>query len=202
MASARGSFEGKLSQLSLDSDAMQAEVAALSEQNDALREQVRAVRMGEGIDVAMEALRASDSRELSALSKQVNALQERLNSAKQEQARLAAQTADRSSTSLSDTSEGLTQLGREYVAKGELGQALPVLTTALVTAEIAHGAMAKSVVPPLSALAELHIAQRREEEAISMLKRAYTVDKEALGPDAPEVGQHLIRPDLPDCLIA
>eukprot|EP00966_Prymnesium_polylepis_P205781 4768409-Prymnesium_polylepis.1 len=34
------------------------------------RAQVRAVRMGEGIETAMEALRESDSRELSALSKQ------------------------------------------------------------------------------------------------------------------------------------
>ena len=34
--------------------------------------------------------------------------------------------------------------------------------------------------------------RRREEEAIGLLKRAYTVDKEALGPDAAEVGQHLI----------
>ena len=46
------------------------------------------VRQGEGVEMAMDALRESDKRELSALSKQVNALQERLNSAKQERARL------------------------------------------------------------------------------------------------------------------
>ena len=39
----------------------------------------------------------------------------------------------------------------------------------------------KSVVGPLAALADLHIQQRSEEEAIVLLKRAYTVDKEALG---------------------
>ena len=192
MSSARSSFEQKLQQLSLDSDAMQTEVHALSEQNDALREQVRAVRMGEGIEVAMEALRESDSRELSALSKQVNALQERLNSAKQEQARLASSSSTDRSTSLAETSTGLVELGQFYIAQGRMMQAYPVLTTALLSAEIAHGAMHKSVVAPLSALADLHIYQKREEEAISLLKRAYTVDKEALGPDAPEVGQHLI----------
>ena len=46
------------------------------------------MKQGEGVEAAMDALRESDERELSALSKQVNALQERLNSAKQEQARL------------------------------------------------------------------------------------------------------------------
>merc|ERR1712185_512290 len=73
-----------------------------------------------------------------------------------------------------------------------MGEAYTALSTALISAEIAHGAMHKAVVSPLTALSELHMAQRREEEAISLLKRAYTVDKEALGPDAPEVGEHLI----------
>ena len=49
------------------------------------------VLQGEGVEMAMDVLRESDKRELSALSKQVNALQERLNSAKQERARLHSQ---------------------------------------------------------------------------------------------------------------
>ena len=73
MLQARGSFENQLQHLSIDSDGMQLEVAALSQQNDALRRQVRSVRQGEGVEMAMDALRESDERELSALSKQVNA---------------------------------------------------------------------------------------------------------------------------------
>ena len=67
-----------------------------------------------------------------------------------------------------------------------------MLQTALLSAEVGSSQNHKSVVGPLAALADLHIQQRREEEAIVLLKRAYTVDKEALGPDAPEVGHHLI----------
>ena len=161
LAQARGSFDSKISQLTTDSDAMQTEAAAMAEQNDALRQQVKAVRMGEGVEVAMEALRESDSRELSALSKQVNALQERLNSAKQEQARLASASNDGNASSLEETSVGLVELGRSYMAEGLMMQALPVLSTALVAAEIAHGPMAKAVVGPLSALSELYISQKR-----------------------------------------
>ena len=92
MLANRSSFENKLQELSTDSDAMQLEVGALAQQNDALRNCVRGVKQGEGIEEAMEAVRESDERELTALSKQVNALQERLNSAKQEQARLHSRT--------------------------------------------------------------------------------------------------------------
>ena len=58
-------------------------------------------------------------------------------------------------------------------------QALPVLHTSLLCAEVGAGASHKAIVGPLAALADLHIQQRREEEAIVLLKRAYTVDKEA-----------------------
>ncbi|KAL1529784.1 hypothetical protein AB1Y20_000718 [Prymnesium parvum] len=192
MAVARGNFENKLQQLSLDSDAMQSEIGALSEQNDLLRGQARSVRLGEGIEDALEALRESDARELSALNKQVNALQERLNSAKQEQARLSETSGGKSTIPLSDTAKGLVALGRSHMDKGNLAEASPVLNSALTAAEIAHGPMHKAVVPALTAMADLCILQKREEQAIALLKRAYTVDKEALGPDAPEVGQHLI----------
>ncbi|KOO27624.1 kinesin heavy chain [Chrysochromulina tobinii] len=192
MLQARGSFENQLQHLSIDSDGMQLEVAALSQQNDALRRQVRSVRQGEGVEMAMDALRESDERELSALSKQVNALQERLNSAKQEQARLHSQDQEKGLHALVDVSQQLVELGRKYTDKGMYAQALPVLQTALLSAEVGSSQNHKSVVGPLAALADLHIQQRREEEAIVLLKRAYTVDKEALGPDAPEVGHHLI----------
>ena len=192
MLAARSSFEGQLQQLSVDSDAMQLEVGALSQQNDALRQQVRSVKQGEGVEAAMDALRESDERELSALSKQVNALQERLNSAKQEQARLNSADQEKGLHALSDVSDALVEIGRKYTERGMVAQALPVLHTALLCAEVGSGSSHKAVVAPLAALADLHIKQSREEEAIVLLKRAYTVDKEALGPDAPEVGQHLI----------
>ena len=192
MLAARSSFEGQLQQLSVDSDAMQLEVGALSQQNDALRDQVRSVRQGEGVEQAMDALRESDERELSALSKQVNALQERLNSAKQEQARLNSADQEKGLHALSDVSDQLVEVGRKYTERGMVAQALPVLHTALLCAEVGSGSSSKAVVAPLAALSDLHIKQGREEEAIVLLKRAYTVDKEALGPDAPEVGQHLI----------
>merc|ERR1719454_1005646 len=114
MLGARSSFEGQLQQLSVDSDAMQLEVGALSSQNDALRQQVRSVKQGEGVEAAMDALRETDERELSALSKQVNALQERLNSAKQEQARLNSADQEKGLHALSDVSEQLVELGRKY----------------------------------------------------------------------------------------
>ena len=167
-------------------------MGALSQQNDALRHQVRSVKQGEGVEQAMDALRESDERELSALSKQVNALQERLNSAKQEQARLHSADQEKGLHALTDVSNQLVEVGRSYTLGDMFAQALPTLHTALLCAEVGAGSNHKAVVGPLSALADLHITQRREEEAIVLLKRAYTVDKEALGPDAPEVGHHLI----------
>merc|ERR1719181_2367252 len=118
MLASRQSFENQLQQLSVDSDAMQLEVGALSQQNDALRDQVRSVKQGEGVEAAMDALRESDERELSALSKQVNALQERLNSAKQEQARLHSADQEKGLHALADVSSQLVEVGRKYTEKG------------------------------------------------------------------------------------
>ena len=86
-----------------------------------LRHQVRSVRQGEGVEQAMDALRESDERELSALSKQVNALQERLNSAKQEQARLHSADQENGLNALADVSTQLVELGRLVEHSGPRG---------------------------------------------------------------------------------
>ena len=74
-----------------------------------------------------------------------------------------------------------------------LDASLAVLSAALSAAEAAGPVNGRSqLVDPLSALADLHLKAKREDEAINCLKRAYTLDKAALGPDAAEVGEHLI----------
>ena len=50
--------------------------------------QVMAVTAGRDVHAAVDAIRASDAREISAMSRQVDALQARLSSAKKEKARL------------------------------------------------------------------------------------------------------------------
>ena len=71
----------------LQDDAQRRENAAAAE-NSALREQVMAVTAGRDVHAAVDAIRASDAREISAMSRQVDALQARLSSAKKEKARL------------------------------------------------------------------------------------------------------------------
>ena len=191
----RSSFDAKLQQLSqLQDDAQRLEDQAAAE-STALRSQVMAVAAGRDVGAAVEALRASDAREIAAISKQVEALQARLSSAKMEKERLqegATGGAAGSPAALLKTVGDLIAKGKDLHARGELDDAHPILKAALATAEVAKGPMAREIVPALSALADLQVARRREEEAIGLLKRAYTVDKDALGPDAAEVGQHLI----------
>ena len=67
--------------------------------------------------------------------------------------------------SLVDPSHPLVKLVRKYTDKGMYAQALPVLQTALLSAEVGSSQNHKSVVGPLAALADLHIQQRREEDA-------------------------------------
>ena len=168
-----------------------------------------------------QALRESDARELSSLSKQLTALQQRLSSAKKEQFRVgtlrailaqfrrnSAQFSDgrsiaatgengskngKSLDALPATAAELRALGVEYKERGMLDASLAVLSAALSAAEAAGPVNGRSqLVDPLSALADLHLKAKREDEAINCLKRAYTLDKAALGPDAAEVGEHLI----------
>ena len=62
-------------------------------------------------------------------------------------------------------------------AQGKRDEAVPVLRAALKTAEVAKGTHSREIVPCIAALAELQTVRRREEEAIMLLKRAYTLDK-------------------------
>jgi hypothetical protein len=135
-------------------------LAALSQQNDVLRRQVRSERRGRGRRET-----AMDGRELSALSKQVNALQERLNSAEHEQSRLHSQDQEMGL----HVSQQLVKLVRKYTDKGMYAQALQ---TALLSAEVGSSQNHKSV-GPLAALADLDIQQRRDEEAIVLLNHSW-----------------------------
>ena len=142
-----------------------------------------------------QALRESDARELSSLSKQLTALQQRLSSAKKEQFRVGENGSKngKSLDALPATAAELRALGVEYKERGMLDASLAVLSAALSAAEAAGPVNGRSqLVDPLSALADLHLKAKREDEAINCLKRAYTLDKAALGPDAAEVGEHLI----------
>ena len=139
-------------------------LAALSQQNDVLRRQVRSERRGRGRRET-----AMDGRELSALSKQVNALQERLNSAEHEQSRLHSQDQEMGLHALVDVSQQLVELVRKYTDKGMYAQALQ---TALLSAEVGSSQNHKSV-GPLAALADLDIQQRRDEEAIVLLNHSW-----------------------------
>ena len=141
--------------------------------------------LGEGVEAAMDALRESDERELSALSKQVNASR----SAPTRQAGAGAPP-------LADQEKGLHALatslpargGRPQVHQREHAQALPVLHTALLCAEVGSGSNHKAVVAP-AALADLHISEGGGGHRTSQ-----RVHRRQGGPrpDAPEVGQHLI----------
>ena len=74
-----------------------------------------------------------------------------------------------------------------------LDASLAVLSAALSAAEAAGPVNGRSqLVDPLSALADLHLKAKREDGAINCLERACTLDRAALGPDAAEVGEHLI----------
>lgn len=187
----RSAFEHRQQQLMEAAEELEREQEQLAAENAELRSQVHAVRSGRDIEAAITALCEADARELSSLNRRVLAMQERLAAAKQEQARLAP-SGGSGAASLPETSHALVQLGRHYTDNDMLPQAMAVLKASLACADVACGSGHRQVVAPLAALADLHIKAERAEEAINLLKRAYIIDKEALGPDAPEVGRHLI----------
>ena len=157
-----------------------------------LKEQVEGVRSGNKLKEAMDTLKRTIDEEKVALRKQLQEMDERLTDAKTKLGGLAASNEKVDSRSPA-MCEDLVAKGQTYAAAGKFKYASLMFMSAVKLMESIGLGRSAYVVPPVSALADLYLAEGMDEEAIALYKQAYSIEKDASGTDSPQLAKHLQR---------
>ena len=155
-----------------------------------LKHQVEGVRSGNRLNEATEKLKQTITDEKRTMRKDLAEMETRLIEA-QDKLDTLGQDTGKLLNGAPDRCEALVAQGMAYADKGKTMYASLVFMSAVKLMECAGLGRDKCVVPAVSMLADLFATEGLDEEAISLYKQAYSIEKDACGADSPELAKHL-----------